>query len=92
MVELKDTRLFEWNFRSTDLQKTGVSFVGCGWLSSSTKNRRRQKMKKLVELRDYQSASARENVRHFRTENCPICVRLRLIVVFQYLSSFSTGK
>ena len=49
-------------------------------------------MKKLVELRDYQSASARENVRHFRTENCPICVRLRLIVVFQYLSSFSTGK
>ena len=41
-------------------------------------------MKKLVELRDYQSASAGENVRHFRTENYP-CVRLRLIVVFQYL-------
>lgn len=49
-------------------------------------------MKKLVELRDYQSASAGENVRHFRTENCPTCIRLRLIVVFQYLSSFSTGN
>lgn len=50
MVELKDTRLFYWNFRSTDLQKTGVSFSGFGWFSSFTKNRTRQKMKKLVEL------------------------------------------
>ena len=90
MVELKDTRLFEWNFRSTDLQKTGVSFVGCGWLSSSTKNRTRQKMKKLVELRDYQSASARENVRHFRTENLPnLCqvavdCRFSIFIIFFY--------
>lgn len=88
MVELKDTRLFEWNFRSTDLQKTGVSFGGCGWFSSFTKNRTRQKMKKLVELKDYQSASAGENVRHFRTENCPTCVRLRLIVGFSIFIIF----